>query len=196
MNNSEPNIHLYFPVSIYRIENLLEKSAIDSMRIEVDRIEKTVPRGGSNWESDVYNTLGTHDISSNIIFKDLCEKVNWHVNKFNHTLGSNHKIEKSRDSWLNIYYENQYQELHHHPEQYSAVFFLTAPENCSNFIIVNPNEHFQRNLLDIRELNQLNEVIHEIRVQENLLIIFRSFLKHMVPKNKSVDKRVSISFNF
>jgi uncharacterized protein (TIGR02466 family) len=196
MNSSEPKIDLYFPVSIYKVENLLEKSTIDSMRIEVDRIEKTVPRGGSNWQSDVYNTLGTHDISSNIIFKDLCEKVNWHVNNYNYILGSNHSITKSTDSWLNIYYKDQYQELHHHPDQYSAVFFLTAPENCSNFMIVNPNEHFQRNLVDIREFNKLNEVTNEIKVEENLLIIFRSFVKHMVPKNKSLNKRVSISFNF
>jgi uncharacterized protein (TIGR02466 family) len=196
MNNSEPKIDLYFPVSIYKIENLLKKNTIDSMRDEVDRIEKTVPRGGRNWESDVYNTLGTHDIASNEIFKELCEKTNWHVNNFNYILGSNHKITKSIDSWANIYYENQYQEIHHHNEQYSAVFFLTAPENSSNFIILNPNEHFQRALSDRREINKLNAVTKEIEVKENLLIIFRSHVKHMVPKNKSSNKRVSIAFNF
>lgn len=90
--------------------------------------------------------------------------------------------------WANINYEKAFNNFHTHTDaslkdinEYSGVFYLKTPENCGDIGFFNPiyvNKQFW------------------YKPKEKDLILFPSYLPHMVDVNRSKQDRVSLAFNF
>ena len=78
----------------------------------------------------------------------------------------------------------------------SGIFYSNASENCGDLIFSNPVEieHFI-NSSELNEYNSYNCSKYKIIPQNNMLVIFPSFLKHEVTINTSKNKKIFFSFN-
>lgn len=91
------------------------------------------------------------------------------------------------DCWFNVNPPGTYNSLHIHPGSIlSGVFWVSCPENCGRFIIKHPNE-----MLNF----YLGPDKCSIDPQEGLLVLFPSYLPHLVEPNQGSEDRISISFN-
>ena len=89
--------------------------------------------------------------------------------------------------------------VHTHPESVlSGVFWLSAPEGSGSFVLLNPTQ------IDwwTERLNAHNIIVNshsvsslEVKPLEGGLLIFPSYVPHMVIPNTTFIKRISISFN-
>lgn len=97
--------------------------------------------------------------------------------------------------WANIYRTGDFQESHYHPGwDFSAVYFIAAPEGSGNLIFENPL------LPDMRPIKtektfDLNCQAAIYKPVEGQLVIFRSNLRHGVYPNRSSNPRISLAFN-
>jgi uncharacterized protein (TIGR02466 family) len=126
----------------------------------------------------------------------MIETVTSHVKNFNTIMESNYNYTCS-DAWVNSYKKGDYQEWHNHINStYSAVLYLKHSEGSAPIHFQSPSEPL--NMLSIKDIEKINSFnMHEMHIKpvENSLIIFRSYLKHMVPVNNT-DERITIAFNF
>ena len=78
----------------------------------------------------------------------------------------------------------------------SGVFYSNAPKNCGDLIFSNPAEiqHFI-NSSEVNKYNSYNCSKYKITPEDNMLVIFPSFLKREVAINTSSSKRISFSFS-
>lgn len=199
MMDKKPRLLQIFPTSLLCVDDLLNEEEFDAVYKRMLDIKNHVARGGENWVSNnVYNTHGTLNLCALDIseIKILIDKVSFYVNVFNGAHGSKHEY-TCKTSWLNWYSKNDYQEYHNHSENtYSAVYYSKVDENSSPLVFENYIASFD--MLppkSIVEYNERNYTIWKQPAKENSLIIFRSWLRHMVPLNTS-NERVSIAFNF
>lgn len=89
--------------------------------------------------------------------------------------------------WFNVNPPGTYNSLHIHPGSVlSGVFWVSCPENCGRLIVRHPNEMVNY-YLGPDELS--------IDPQEGLLVLFPSYLPHLVEPNQGSEDRISISFN-
>jgi|TARA_B110000211_G_scaffold234649_1_gene305351 uncharacterized protein (TIGR02466 family) len=192
MSNS--NLIKIFGAPIYMAHSLISENEINLLTKECFNLKKQIKKGGENWKSDVYNTLGTYDLRKNKKFNNINKTISSHVNIFAKQLGSNYDYTCS-NGWFNFYNKGDYQEYHYHAKSYfSAVFILQNPKPEPKLIFKNP-------ILDMYpleniEVNEFNAMTFELGMPKNSLVIFRSFLEHMVEKTKTDDQRLSLAYNF
>jgi uncharacterized protein (TIGR02466 family) len=187
-------IQTFFPTSVY-IEN---KILSDEQRIKLQektlKYSENVVSGGKEWKSNVKNNHGYSNLNDDD-FKRLEDNITQHVNNFAMSLMSDFKY-TCNSSWYNIYDKNSYQEYHVHTNSiFSAVYFLSYPDGSSPLV-------FSSEILDmfpmknILEYNFFNSGIFEYHAEENSLVIFRSNIRHMVPKGENKIPRITLSYNF
>ena len=125
----------------------------------------------SNIKSQIVNTIG--------IYCDLMK-----INKDNLYFP---------DSWLNLYNEHGYQDLHSHPNSIiSGVYYLQSAGN-KDFIFQAPYHFFQPVVPNYDEINLMNCHSSDYNSFEGRCIIFMSHLMHRtLPATK---ERISLSFN-
>ena len=113
------------------------------------------------------------------------------------------------DMWYNAYSKNQYQEWHDHAGgkcDFSAIHFLKYDDNIhSPPIFRNPTGKSrlfssQKNKERLKDKNNIvnsvyNQIYTPTNIKEGDLIIFPSWLEHVVPQNKSNELRITVSFN-
>jgi uncharacterized protein (TIGR02466 family) len=195
-NENEITIFSAFPTSIYSYPNVFSNDALEYYANLCKEVENKIERGGKNWLSPVYNTLGTYNLVDDSRFDFMIQNITHHVKTFNTMMGSDYNY-VCNDAWINSYKKGDYQEWHNHAgSTYSAVLFLKYPEGSAPIYFQSPSEPF--NMLpikSIKEYNSFNAQDMNINPEENSLIIFRSYLKHMVPVNNT-EKRITIAFNF
>jgi uncharacterized protein (TIGR02466 family) len=187
-----------FPTTFFLVNDLLDESELNLLQNKADEIYSTIKSGGYNWASkDVYTTLDTLDLKSLKEFSNCIEKVKYSVNKMNNINGFNFEY-SCATAWLNVYGRGDYQESHTHAGYtYSAVFFLKSNAECSPLIFENPISNIDMLPPKIQTVsNENNYGTYLFEPKQNSLIVFRSYLRHMVTKNNTDHKRVSIAFNF
>jgi uncharacterized protein (TIGR02466 family) len=196
INENKITLFSAFPTSIYYYENIFTNEILDYYIKLCRDIQDKTESGGKNWLSSVYNTLGTYNLIEDKRFDFMIETITSHLKKFNTMMASDYNY-TCTDAWVNSYKKGDYQEWHNHAgSTYSAVLFLKYPEGSSLIHFQSPSEPY--NMLPIRnikEYNSLNIQDMNINPAENSLILFRSYLKHMVPVNNT-DERITIAFNF
>ena len=101
-------------------------------------------------------------------------------------------------SWLNVTKQNEHHEIHNHPNSIiSGVYYLTDKSEIifnSPFVAVAPRTiSIESEIYNSWNFANNYECIQTWK--KGTLILFPSYLMHRVPKNKSLDVRVSISFN-
>jgi uncharacterized protein (TIGR02466 family) len=96
--------------------------------------------------------------------------------------------------WFNVNQKNDYNISHSHPGSYfSVVLYLKTPDDSGNIVFERPDN--LREIIAFNTPNEHNYGDYRIVPQENLMLIFPSFLYHHVTRNNSDQPRVSISFN-
>jgi len=188
-------IIMTFPSSFYVSENLLNSNMVLDLQKRAKEIEKKYPKGGENWECNTYNTLGTFELSNDEYFKILLNKIEEKVFEFTKAHGSDYKY-KTNVSWINIYKNNNYQELHSHTgSTFSAVYFLKSSEKCAKIIFENPIEPDMLPIISIKQHNDLSLKTCSFNPIQNSLIIFRSYMRHMVELQTVDFERISVAVN-
>lgn len=105
---------------------------------------------------------------------------------------------KISNMWINRNPPNSYNKEHLHPHCLLAgVYYVTVPENSGRIKFITPAENMIYDWPDeyFDNHNEFNSDIWWLPVDDNVMHIFPSWLKHDVTMNKSNDTRVSISFN-
>ena len=189
------NIDTWFPITIYVKENALSESENNNCIDNILKIKNVTDKGGKNWKSGVYNTLTTFDFKNDNNFINLCDSVEYNTNLFSKELSSFHNY-KINESWFNFYNENDYQEFHHHSNNiFSAVYFFTNPPGSGNLVFENPIEPDMLPIKNIQKLNNFNFTTCSYNPKPRTLIIFRSYLRHMVEKCNILSPRITGAFN-
>jgi len=107
------------------------------------------------------------------------------------------KINKEKliflDSWLNLYEQHQYQDLHnHHDSMISGVFYIKS-SGVKDFILQAP-WHFQQPKIPEYEENNLTNCHNaEYNSVEGRVILFMSHALHRTLP--ATEERISLSFN-
>ena len=160
------------------------------------RMKESVPSGGQNWISGVYNTSGTHLIHTDKRFDSLTKWINSEVMEYAGQIGYNQKKFACIDSWINFYEKGDYQEIHEHTQDctISAVYYLKTPEKSGNLILHSPEplgvtDNFDKD-------NPYTWKIYTIEPKEGMLVMFKANVYHNVTKNDADEERISIAYNF
>lgn len=190
------NIELWFPTAIYKASEIISEKDNNKLIKRCLAVKEKVSRGGTHWMSPVYNTMNSYDLNTDKAFQPLINIVTHHVHEFTKAYGSDDKY-KCSNAWVNVYKKGDYQEFHTHPKSiFSAVYFVKAPEGSGSLILSNPNCPDMLPIQNIREDNSLNFETCSYKPEPRSLIIFRSYISHMVKQGNHKEERISLAFNF
>jgi len=99
--------------------------------------------------------------------------------------------------WVNINKTNDYNFIHHHGpftgNALSGVFYVQAPKKCGTIRLYDPR-FCLTNAPDLEYYNSGNS-FYFFEPEPNLMLIFPSWLQHLVQPNQSEEDRISVSFN-
>jgi len=189
------NIHTIFPTSFYWENNILSKEDRNILFDKITKLSETQSSGGQYWRANVKNSHGYYGLREDNDFNKLEDIITMHVNIFAAELKSNHNY-KCDYGWYNVYDDNSYQEYHIHSNSiFSAVYFLSAPEGSSP-LVFHCGVDDMLPMKNIIEYNAYNNETHDYVPEDDTLVIFRSNLKHMVPKGNNTYPRITLSYNF
>lgn len=186
----------WFPTSIYVAESIVSSKYNDSLKQRSLMIEEVSKNGASNWNCNTYNTLGTFDLKTDPLFSDLLKEVEFHVKKFTEMHGSDYEYQ-CKDSWLNVNHKNSYQEYHCHSNStFSAVYYISTPPGSGKIHFENPCEPDMLPIQGIKNPTELSFRTCHYEPEEGTLLIFRSYMRHMVELCKNELPRITVAFNF
>lgn len=189
-------IDLLFPTAIYIQKNLISEIDNSSLKDYCTDIYSKTPSGGSDWIGGTYTTHGSYECSNDVQVKSLINSISEHV----HNFAKNHGCSGSYNNystWMNINNKNEWQEFHSHPNSiFSAVYYVSAPEGSGNIIFEDPREPDMLPLKNITKRNSLTNSRAQYKPEDGMLIIFRSYLRHMVQPGSNTHARISFALNF
>lgn len=191
-----PNIELWFPVAIYQEHELFSKEQNDIWAERILSLQKRIPNGGKDWYGNTYNTHGTYDLRKDDIFKPLVDTLTDRVNQFARFHNCTGSYE-CKYGWANVSDHNSFQEFHtHNGSIFSLAYYVTAPEGSGRIIFEDPKEPDMRPLKDIKDRNEYSFIKVAYPPKQGTLIIFRSYLRHLVEPGTNSTPRISVSMNF
>ena len=188
-----------YALDIFKFQLYCEKlnfdtDSLSNLCFELQNKNKDYGRISSNlggWQSD--DLFDAYTIISN-----LRKLIYNHIDIYSKNFKLNKKL-KLDNLWINI---NGYKDLnlpHIHPNSIlSGVFYVKVPKNSGKIRFENPCLDLMESVYQnsIIEYNSINSATWSLEPDENLLILFPSFLKHSVlPNMNKKEKRISISFN-
>tara|TARA_B100000953_G_scaffold238303_1_gene199779 strand:+ start:305 stop:967 length:663 start_codon:yes stop_codon:yes gene_type:complete len=202
MQNSLDNdykIEGIFPISIY-----MTKRGWDLEHIEREEIKEVIEEGmhdpsegdpsGGNWtthNSYIFNTKLKK-------LKRFCEK---HIDIYvEQTLNPKEEINYYiTQSWLSITNPGEWHPAHTHPNSIiSGVFYIDTEED-DIITFIDPNSKVKSYPLESepKEINMWNSPECYFGVENNLLVLFPSWMTHQVPLNTAPRNkpRMTIAFN-
>lgn len=151
-----------------------------------------------SWVSSVYTTLNSADrLHEMPEFAPLREVILREADEFANTLRLNHRQYPLRisDCWFNIYGPKDGQEVHLHANNLiSGSYYVKAPPGSSGLMFHSPMDG-EMLAPPYTEMNALNSMALEMPVEEGIIVLFRSCLRHSVRPSATDDERISVSFN-
>lgn len=185
----------WFPIAVYSASEVISEESNRSLIDKVYEFENKFPSGGEDWEGNTYTTHDRHNLVKEDGFQGLIEVITEHVNLFAKAHNSN-AVFKANTGWANIAKKGAYQEFHYHANSiFSAVYYPIVPENSGKIVFENP-------ILDmypipkIKDRNELSYMQVGYTPKARDLIIFRSYMRHLVKSGTNSTDRMSIAFNF
>jgi uncharacterized protein (TIGR02466 family) len=122
--------------------------------------------------------------------------VQFYINHFMESIESPHNQVEAyiTQSWLNYTQPGEFHHKHEHPNSYlSGVLYINAnPEKDKIYFY---KSGYKTIRLNIEKFNQFNSDSWWFSVGTYDLVIFPSYLTHMVEQTQSDDTRISLSFN-
>ena len=185
----------WFPVPIYCTNDTISNEENQVLINRVLEIHNATSNGASGWFCNTYNTLGSYELQDDLVFNSILNVVDQHMIEFSKIWGSD-VVPHCSQSWVNVSGEGGYQEFHTHPGAvYSAVYYLSCPPGSGKIIFKNP---MCPDMLPPPNLEQTKfsreHCMYEPMVGN--LIIFRSFMQHMVELGTNKEPRMTLAFNY
>lgn len=189
-------VEMWFPVAIYSADDIISQEQNNALRNHCIAIQNKTPSGGAEWLGGTYNTHQTHDLSNDPEFKPLLDAVSDHVHQFAKMHNSNGTYENNY-AWMNVSKAGDWQEFHtHNANIFSAVYYVSAPEGSGRILFEDPKEPDMFPLKSIPAKNQLSYTRIHYTPEPGKLLIFRSYLRHLVEPGTNTEPRISIALNF
>jgi len=193
-----PLVETWFPVSIYMEKELISEVESESLLkhcLNIRSSEFSIDEE-IGWIGGTFSTYGTYNLSEDRRFDNLFGLITEHVNNFASMHGSKSKY-KIANSWVNINTRGTFQEFHAHAGSvFSCAFYLSAPIGSGRIIFEDPKQPDMCPLREIEEETQLSFGRASYHAEQGTLLIFRSYLRHMVEPGSNEEPRVSLSANF
>lgn len=191
-----PRVEMWFPVAIYTEDYLFSEEQNNVWAQHILNYKNTVPPGGDGWYGNTYTTHGTFDILNDPVFDPLVKSITQHVNNFAKMHGSN-GVFQCDYAWANIADAGQFQEGHtHNGNTFSLSYYITAPEGAGQIVFEDPKEPDMKPIKKIVDRNTLSFIKTGITPKQGSVVIFRSYLRHLVTPGINTEPRISISMNF
>lgn len=189
-------VEMWFPVAIYSAENIITAEQNELLKDHCLSIHKTVPPGGDEWVGGTYNTHQTYDLNVDRQFDPVADAVSYHVHQFAKMHNCNGTY-KNNYAWMNVANAGDWQEFHaHNANVFSAVYYVSAPAGSGRIVFEDPKEPDMFPLKSIRGKNQLSFSRINYTPKTGMLLIFRSYLRHLVEPGTNTEPRISIALNF
>lgn len=98
--------------------------------------------------------------------------------------------------WINVSGPNSYNVAHCHGENhFSFVFYIQVPEKSGNLVFDSPVLHHKTNMIKFQSYPFWNSDCFIIYPKVGDLIVFPSYMSHLVEPNKSKKIRISLASN-
>lgn len=188
-------INKIFPTLVGYKENVFIQKDLDKILERIYFIKKSIKEEKSFWlsgEKSPYNTINSYNMARDKNFLFFIEEINQNVIEFSKEFNDNREYLCS-SSWFNIYNNQNYQEPHSHLNSvYSAVFFPKAPKGSGKIVFQNPSIHE----MSPDEDSYASYPNWFFEPKDNMLLIFRSNLRHFVLQGNNDEDRISIAMNY
>ena len=150
--------------------------------------------GNKPFYSPCISTVQTYsDILELPEYQEIKQSIIDTVSVYTNTLKIDNNNLSFLDSWLNLYNQHGYQDLHnHHDSMLSGVFYIKSVGN-KDFVFQSPWHFQQAKLPNYTEQNLKNSHNIEYNSLEGRLIIFMSNTLHRTLP--ATEERISLSFN-
>ena len=166
--------------------------ACENCNLDIKKLEKECLDFMSKTPSADFSNVGGYQ-GQDFENDDLFEFI-----KNNLPADENKPIKQFRiASWVNVNKQDNYNSRHHHDPHagtfLSGVFYVKCPPDCGAIRFYDPRPHIDT-APDMQYFYD-SKTHFKIFPQENMLLMFPSWLEHDVEPNKSKKERISISFN-
>tara|TARA_R100000005_G_C4970211_1_gene183485 strand:- start:638 stop:1207 length:570 start_codon:yes stop_codon:yes gene_type:complete len=179
-----------FPILIYKnkINVDLKKSILLTKKeIKKDKIGVKLSNNGG-YQSKVLNFKKV---------KFLFDKINAPVSEYCKKINFKGELIYA-NSWVNVNLKKDFNRLHDHPHSFlSGVLYFKVPKKSGRIVFENPawwlRSFWPHEAFKTRGIYTSGEWVFD--VEESMLILFPSFLRHYVEPNETNEERISFSFN-
>ena len=194
------NIIDAFPIGLYAQPDVLTPEENDILISKVYKLRSIFGAGNTqDWLSGKRspdNCYRQSNIVDYLEFRPLVERITQCVHELARAHGSDDDY-YCTEGWYNIYSSNRYQEYHVHPNSiFSAVYFMKSGEDSQGLYIKRPDHGGMIPPKNKKRDTPYNQEVIIAPPQERTVIIFRSYLEHMVPPSELKTDRVTVAFNF
>lgn len=128
-------------------------------------------------------------------FKNLFDKINSIIPQATEQLELTNPI-KLQSYWILINKPGSFYGPHNHAEAIiSGVYYIDAPEHCGRLVFdnwIDAGGIYKKT----NKFNEYNSSNWRHSPQNNLCLLFPSYLKHYVEPNFNKKNRISVSFNY
>jgi uncharacterized protein (TIGR02466 family) len=204
MNHSRPTIDC-FTTKIFRQPIVKPSSALHKGLVKDAFAFQRMDDVGKNWSKKNYlngytsysSITNVHQISP--YYDELSKLLLKAAAKYWSILGFSKKPKLFIDSfWINIMSENCSHPMHIHPKSIiSGSFYLKIPKGASSIRFEDPRMglFMNRPLENPSHTGGKSPLIFEVTPRSGDVVLFESWLRHEVPPSRSLQQRISASFN-
>lgn len=183
--------HLFAePIQVY--DNIISQDYNDELILKCYGLRTQLANGSDPWLCDIYTSFQSTNLWEFPEFELLLQVMNQKVQEFGEQLNGMEIETKCVDAFFNISGKGQYQEQHIHPMSHiSAIYYLKAPEGSAPTVFKKPytNMMYYPNPLFPKESESYDPV-------ERRLVLFPSYLPHLVDQQKINQDRITIAANY
>jgi len=171
------------------VDNLLTEEENNTLVELCYNVKNNINEGSpEDWTATNFTTFRNFDPVSDSKFNFYSEKVQKAVNTYAHYHDYTENI-YHRNGWINYNRENDYVEEHTHANsRISCIYYAKIPENSKGTIFKSP-------YIDMLPFPKNHDVI-EIEAVEKRLLVFRSFLPHLVESGTNKKDRITLASNY
>lgn len=191
-----------FPIQLYKSfiipSKSEEKICNDFFDSVFSKLENNIWPGESGKSTGYYHINLHEQPEFSWLFNGMKESLNtywWNVLEYHNSL-----IPTVTSSWANMHIIGQSTAEHCHMDGYdglnhiSGVYYYKKDQEESNIHFINPLDSLLR-CQPYQQMKGIEDISIDICSKQYDLILFPSWLKHKVPKNKFNNPRIAISFN-
>jgi len=193
-------LYKVFPTLIYEeVLTDLEKHNDYLVNKAYSLKDKLSDKVETEWRCDTFNTLDAynHAEDKDPIIDELINTCRDKTVDFAKEYGVTRTDLKCVDFWFNISQPGNYQEYHQHANcHFSLTYYLKAPKDSGKIVFKSMDALTDMHQLPVDYYTYSSFKTFTFEPKENLLLIFRNNLLHMVEKNMSNKDRIGVTMNF